>query len=93
MTNALYLLVLYRDSYWTNCIAMHIFIHYRQILEGMPLSLLEAMSYGNCCLVSDIPECIEVVEDKAIVFKKDRISMIYEINCKMLVIISRWYLS
>ena len=34
-------------------------------LEGMPLSLLEAMSYGNCCLVSDIPECTEVVEDKA----------------------------
>ena len=23
-------------------------------LEGMPLSLLEAMSYGNCCLVSGI---------------------------------------
>ena len=35
-------------------------------LEGMPLSLLEAMSYGNCCLVSDIPECAEVVEDKDI---------------------------
>ncbi len=33
-------------------------------LEGMPLSLLEAMSYGNCCLVSDIPECTEVVEDE-----------------------------
>lgn len=39
-------------------------------LEGMPLSLLEAMSYGNCCLVSDIAECSEVVEDKAVVFKK-----------------------
>lgn len=39
-------------------------------LEGMPLSLLEAMSYGNCCLVSDISECTEVVEDKAVVFKK-----------------------
>jgi len=39
-------------------------------LEGMPLSLLEAMSYGNCCLVSDIAECTEVVEDKAVVFKK-----------------------
>ena len=39
-------------------------------LEGMPLSLLEAMSYGNCCLISDIPECAEVVEDKAITFKK-----------------------
>lgn len=32
-------------------------------LEGMPLSLLEAMSYGNACLVSDIPECAEVVGD------------------------------
>ena len=39
-------------------------------LEGMPLSLLEAMSYGNCCLVSDIPECVEVVEDKALIFRK-----------------------
>lgn len=39
-------------------------------LEGMPLSLLEAMSYGNCCLVSDIPECAEVVEDKSLIFKK-----------------------
>lgn len=39
-------------------------------LEGMPLSLLEAMSYGNCCLVPDIPECAEVVEDKALIFKK-----------------------
>ena len=25
----------------------------------------EAMSYGNACLVSDIPECAEVVADKA----------------------------
>lgn len=39
-------------------------------LEGMPLSLLEAMSYGNCCLVSDIEECTSVVEDRAIVFEK-----------------------
>lgn len=39
-------------------------------LEGMPLSLLEAMSYGNCCITSDILECIEVVEDKAASFKK-----------------------
>lgn len=30
-------------------------------LEGMPLSLLEAMTYGNCCVTSDIPECKEVV--------------------------------
>ncbi|WP_196021198.1 glycosyltransferase family 4 protein [Mediterraneibacter faecis] len=42
-------------------------------LEGMPLSLLEAMSYGNCCLVSDIQECTEVVEDKALIFKKSNV--------------------
>ena len=39
-------------------------------VEGMPLSLLEAMSYGNCCLVSDIAECTEVVENRAAVFPK-----------------------
>lgn len=39
-------------------------------LEGMPLSLLEAMSYGNCCLTSDIEECSEVVENRAVTFKK-----------------------
>ena len=39
-------------------------------VEGMPLSLLEAMSYGNCCLVSNIPECAEVVADKAVAFEK-----------------------
>lgn len=47
-------------------------------LEGMPLSLLEAMSYGNCCLVSDIPECTEVVEDKALIFKKSDVSDLWE---------------
>lgn len=39
-------------------------------LEGMPLSLLEAMSYGNCCLTSDIPECTEVLGEYGVSFKK-----------------------
>lgn len=39
-------------------------------LEGMPLSLLEAMSYGCCCLTSDICECTEVCESRAVYFKK-----------------------
>ncbi len=43
-------------------------------LEGMPLSLLEAMSYGNCCLVSDIKELTEVVEDKGVIFSKGDIT-------------------
>ncbi len=38
-------------------------------LEGMPISLLEAMSYGCCCLISDIPECTEVCGDNAVSFK------------------------
>ena len=42
-------------------------------LEGMPLTLLEAMSYKNCCLTSDIKECSEVLEDKGILFKKGNV--------------------
>lgn len=39
-------------------------------LEGMPLSLLEAMSYGNCCVTSDIEECASVIENYGITFPK-----------------------
>lgn len=39
-------------------------------VEGMAIGLLEAMSYGNCCLVSDIPENTEVVGQYAETFKK-----------------------
>lgn len=37
-------------------------------VEGMAISLLEAMSYGNCCLVSDIPENTEVTGEYAETF-------------------------
>lgn len=47
-------------------------------LEGMPLSLLEAMSYGNCCLVSDIDECASVIENMGIVFKKSNVEDLKE---------------
>lgn len=39
-------------------------------LEGMPLSLLEAMSYGNCCLTSSIEECASVIGEFGVTFKK-----------------------
>ncbi len=42
-------------------------------LEGMPLSLLEAMSYGNCCVTSDIDECASVIENKGLIFKKSSV--------------------
>lgn len=38
-------------------------------LEGMPMALLEAMSYGNCCLVSDIPENKDVVDECGACFR------------------------
>ena len=47
-------------------------------IEGMSISLLEAMSYGNCCLVSDIDENLEVVEDKAVSFRKGDIQELAE---------------
>ncbi len=39
-------------------------------IEGMPLSLLEAMSYGNCCLVSAIPENLDVIGENGESFQK-----------------------
>lgn len=39
-------------------------------LEGMPLTLLEAMSYGNCCLTSDIDECAGVTGEYGVTFQK-----------------------
>ena len=36
--------------------------------EGMPMSLLEAMSYGNCCLTSDIAGCTEVLGNHGFTF-------------------------
>lgn len=41
-------------------------------VEGMPLSLLEAMSYGNCCLTSDIPECASVIGEYGCVFDRSK---------------------
>lgn len=43
-------------------------------VEGMPISLLEAMSYGNCCLVSNIPENIEISPKKLVSFQKGNVS-------------------
>ena len=38
-------------------------------VEGMALSLLEAASYGNCCIVSDISENTEVLGEHCVTFK------------------------
>jgi len=38
-------------------------------LEGLPIALLEAMSYGNCCVASDIPENLEAIEGFGYTFR------------------------
>ncbi len=43
-------------------------------VEGMPISLLEAMSYGNNCLVSDIEENTQVADGLVDTFKHGDIS-------------------
>ena len=39
-------------------------------LEGMPLTLLEAMNYGCCCVTSDIGECVDVMDGCGFSFPK-----------------------
>jgi glycosyltransferase involved in cell wall biosynthesis len=38
-------------------------------MEGLSIALLEAMSYGRCVLLSDIPENLEVADDCAVPFR------------------------
>lgn len=47
-------------------------------LEGMPLSLLEAMSYSNCCLTSDINECAGVIGEYGVTFEKGNVNDLKE---------------
>ncbi|MHB8882706.1 MAG: glycosyltransferase family 4 protein [Thermodesulfovibrionales bacterium] len=49
----------------TNC---HVFVLPSEI-EGLSTALLEAMSYRNCCLVSDIPENREALGGHGYLFK------------------------
>ena len=53
-------------------------------VEGMPISLLEAMSYGCNCLVSDIKENTEVVGNFAKTFEKANIESLKESLIKMI---------
>ena len=47
-------------------------------IEGMSLSLLEALAYGNAVLCSDIPENTLVTEDRAMHFKKSDVDDLAE---------------
>ena len=47
--------------------------------EGMPMCLLEAMSYNCPCIVSDIPENKEVMEECATYFKSKNTDALYRV--------------
>jgi glycosyltransferase involved in cell wall biosynthesis len=47
-------------------------------MEGLSIALLEAMSYGNCCLVSDIPENIEAIGTTGYSFESGNTNSLFE---------------
>ena len=47
-------------------------------IEGLPTALLEAMSYGNCCLVSAIPENLEALNSFGYTFKNGDVNDLTE---------------
>ena len=51
-----------KDAAYRNCYAFCI----PSTLEGLPMSLLEAMSYGKIAIASDIPACHEALGDSGI---------------------------
>ncbi len=53
------------DELWSNayCVVQP------STMEGLSIALLEALSYGRCVLVSDIPENMEVAEECAVSFR------------------------
>lgn len=53
-------------------------------IEGMPMSLLEALSYGNVCLTSDIPENTEVLQTDGYTFKKSDVQDLADKLCDLI---------
>jgi glycosyltransferase involved in cell wall biosynthesis len=53
------------EELWSNAY----FVVQPSIMEGLSIALLEALSFGKCVVVSDIPENLEVVEDCSIPFR------------------------
>lgn len=53
-------------------------------IEGLPVTLLEAVAYGNCVIASDIPANTEVVEDTGVIFESQNIDGLREALKKVL---------
>lgn len=62
------------NELFSNC---YIFVLPSEI-EGLPTVLLEAMSYGNCCLVSDMAENLEALSNYGYIFKNKDVNDLTE---------------
>jgi len=47
-------------------------------IEGLPVTLLEAVAYGNCVIASDIPANTEVVHDAGVIFESENVDDLCE---------------
>lgn len=61
------------EELWSNA---YLVVH-PSTLEGLSLSLLEALSYGRCVLTSDIPENLEAVDGTAVAFRSEDVEDLY----------------
>ena len=53
-------------------------------VEGMPMSLLEAMAYGRTCVTSDIPECSDVLAGTGATFPRGDVSALRDVLAALL---------
>lgn len=53
-------------------------------VEGMPMSLLEAMAYGCACVTSDIPECSDVLAETGAIFTRGDVAALREVLTALL---------
>lgn len=54
-------------------------------LEGLPVALLDAMNYGNCCVASDIPENLEALESHGYTFRNRDVDDLYYVLKELIV--------
>lgn len=47
-------------------------------MEGLPVTLLEALAYGNCIIASDIPANTEAVQEGGIIFESQNVAALSE---------------
>lgn len=57
------------DELFSNAYA---FVH-PSMSEGLPIAVLEALSYGNCVIASDIPENMEVIRRHGYAFESENV--------------------